>query len=194
MYSPIDKRFIFIGGLHRSGTSLLHEIIRSHPEVSGFTNTGVFEDEGQHLQTVFKPAKYFGKPGKFVFNKMAYMDDSHPLANSQTAQELFSQWSRYWDTTCNYLVEKSPPNIIRTRFLQTLFPSACFIIVLRHPVAVAYATKKWSGPSSINSLIKHTLLGYEIFMQDMPHLHCVYVLRYEDFVAEPQRFINDITM
>ena len=34
------------------------------------------------------------------------------------------------------LVEKSPPNLVRTRFLQALFPDARQIVVTRHPIAV----------------------------------------------------------
>ena len=35
------------------------------------------------------------------------------------------------------LVEKSPPNIVRMRYLQALFPRASFVMILRHPVVVA---------------------------------------------------------
>ena len=58
-----DKTLIFVAGLHRSRTSLLHKVISSHPEVSGFSQTGVPEDEGQHLQSVYKSAKSFGGAG-----------------------------------------------------------------------------------------------------------------------------------
>ena len=58
-----DKTFISIAGLHRPGTFLLHKIISSHPEVSGFSLIGVPEDEGQHLQSVYKSAKTFGGAG-----------------------------------------------------------------------------------------------------------------------------------
>jgi hypothetical protein len=186
-----DKVFIFLAGLHRSGTSLLHEIVREHPGISGFSGTGVPEDEGQHLQSVYKPAIAFGGPGKFVFDRNSYMDESHPLANQQSANEIFMQWSKYFDLSCNYLVEKSPPNIIRTRFLQKLFPNSKFIVILRHPLAVSYATKKWSN-TSIASLLDHSLLAYEIFLKDMEALRSIYVLRYEEFVLEPQNVINKI--
>ena len=55
-----DKKFVFICGLHKSGTSLLFRILRDHPDMSGFTNTGVPKDEGQHLQSVYPPAWRFG--------------------------------------------------------------------------------------------------------------------------------------
>ena len=54
-----DKSFIFLAGHHRSGTSLLHEIIKEHPLISGFSNTGVPEDEGMFLQNVYEPAKTY---------------------------------------------------------------------------------------------------------------------------------------
>ncbi|MEI2612689.1 MAG: hypothetical protein V9G20_28950 [Candidatus Promineifilaceae bacterium] len=61
-----NHQFIFIGGLHRSGTSILFKTLRDHPQISGFYNTQVPEDEGQHLQTVIPPAKAFGGPGCLV--------------------------------------------------------------------------------------------------------------------------------
>lgn len=187
-----DREFIFIAGLHRSGTSLLHQIIRSHPDVSGFSGTGAPEDEGQLLQSVYEPAKTFGGPGRFAFDKRSYMDESHPLATAETADALFAQWSGYWDTSRRYLAEKSPPNIVRTRFLQKLFPNSKFIVILRHPLAVAYATKKWRKRMPVKSLIEHTLLAYETFQRDMSALRSAYVLKYEDLVADPQRSVDNI--
>jgi len=148
-----DKTFVFIGGLHRSGTSLIHEILRAHPDISGFYKTGVAEDEGQHLQTVYPTARFFGGPGRFGFDERSYMDENHPLGLAENAQKLFEQWSQYWNVQQAFLLEKSPPNLVRTRFLQKLFPNSVFLIIFRHPVAVAYATKKWAR-TSIKSLLR----------------------------------------
>lgn len=187
----IDKKFIFLAGHHRSGTSLLHEIIREHRSVSGFSNTGVSEDEGQHLQSVFKPANAFGGPGKYIFHPKSYMNENHALATCRSAEAIMQQWGKYYDQTCEYFIEKSPPNLIRTRFLQKLFPNSQFIVILRHPLVVSYATQKWSR-TSIRSLLEHTLRGYEIFKKDMEYLSHVYVLRYEEFVANPQGEMDKI--
>jgi Sulfotransferase family len=187
----MQPHFIFIAGLHRSGTSLLHELFRSHPSISGFRNTGVPEDEGQHLQTVFPPAKHFGGPGRFGFNPESFMDEHHPLATQDNAKRLFLEWSRYWDLSKPYLIEKSPPNIVRTRFLQCLFPNCNFIVILRHPIAVAYATQRWV-PTSIPSLLEHTLLCYERFQAEMPFLQRLYVLRYEEFVVAPSAYLMEL--
>ncbi|MDE2149058.1 MAG: sulfotransferase [Gammaproteobacteria bacterium] len=184
-------RHIFIAGLHRSGTSLLHQIMRAHPLVSGFSDTGAPEDEGQHLQTVYKTDEKLGGPGRFARKRRAYMNEGHPLARSETASRLMAEWGRHWDLRCPYLIEKSPTNLIRMRFLQKLFPGARFVVILRHPLAVAYATRKWSR-ASLKSLLHHTLHAYELAMIDLPHLRHACVLRYEELVAHPQHAIDRI--
>ncbi|KPQ33221.1 MAG: Sulfotransferase family [Phormidesmis priestleyi Ana] len=184
-----SKKIIFVGGLHRSGTSLLHQILRSHPDVSGFHNTGVPEDEGQHLQSVYLPAAAFGGPGRFGFRKDALMDENHPLATTKNADKLWQEWSQYWNLDKPFLVEKSPPNLLRTRFLNQLFPECKIVIVLRHPIAVAYATKKWCK-SPIPLLIEHNLRCYEQFFTDSHSLSNIYLLRYEEFVAEPKKHVS----
>ena len=186
-------KFIFIGGLHRSGTSLIHELLSSHPEISGFSKTCVPENEGQHLQTVFKPAIAYGGPGHFCLNKDAYMDETHPLVSILSADKIFSEWEKHWNTNKTYLIEKSPPNIIRTRFLQSLFPESFFIIILRHPIAIAYATKKWTSKTSISNLIHNALTCYEKFYEDAAYLNNVHIIHYEQFVTDPQKQLDEIT-
>lgn len=187
----INKNFIFLAGHHRSGTSLLHTLIREHPMISGFDKTGVPEDEGQHLQSVYDAANKLGGPGKYIFNENSYMDENHILATEKSARTIMEQWESHYDTNLPYLLEKSPPNLIRTRFLQKIFPNSKFIVTLRHPLAVGYATQKWSK-TSIKSLIEHTLRGYEIFYRDQPFLKASYVMRYEDFVQSPQKELEKI--
>lgn len=165
--------------------------MREHPQISGFTQTGVPKDEGQHLQSVYEPARTFGGPGKYIYDQRSYMNEHHDFATEKSAKKIFEQWGVYFDVGKNFLIEKSPPNLIRTRFLQALFPRSKFIVILRHPLAVAYATQKWSK-TSIKSLVQHTLMGYEIFQGDLPYLSEAYVIRYEDFVRGAQAEIDKV--
>ena len=105
------------------------------------------------------------------------MNESHPFATDESGKKLFQQWSKYYDLSCKYLIEKSPPNFIRTRYLQKIFSDSKFVVILRHPIAISYATRKFCD-SPIQSLLKH--------------LNSVYVLRYEDLVSEPQKTVNTI--
>ncbi len=184
-------KFIFISGLHRSGTSLLSQSLRTHPKVSGFQNTGVPEEEGQFLQSVYLPGSSHGGPGRFGFDPQAYLDETSPLVSPSNAERLFNQWGKFWDLSKPFLLEKSPPNLLRNLFLQALYPDSYFIALIRHPVAVSYATQKWSH-TTLDSLIRHWLRCHEHFWDDRPHLKNLLVLKYERFVAEPQKTLDRI--
>jgi hypothetical protein len=102
-----------------------------------------------------------------------------------------AEWKRHWDLENTVLLEKSPPNLIRTRFLQELFPNSYFVIVIRHPIAVSYATQKWSY-TSLAELIEHWLVCHEKFEQDRQHIRRLLMLKYEDFVEKPQAVLEMI--
>lgn len=176
-----EHKFIFLCGLHRSGTTPLFRILRGHPEISGFHDTGVPEDEGQHLQTVFPAARSFGGPGRFGFVPEAHLTEESAEVTTSNRQKLFEEWSRHWDLSKGCLLEKSPPNLIRTRFLQALFPNSYFIVLLRHPIAACLATRKWAD-GSLESLMEHWLHCHKLFKMDSAHLKHVHVLRYEDLI------------
>ncbi|MCP5108396.1 MAG: sulfotransferase, partial [bacterium] len=185
------KKFVFIAGLHRSGTTVLADCLDENPLVSGFADTGVPKDEGQFLQSVFPPAREYGGPGKFGFRKEMHLTEKNPLVNEKNGEKILNQWSRYWDMSKPYLLEKSPPNLLKTRFLQALFPGAYFIVITRHPVATSYATRKWSK-TTIDSLLEHWITCHNIFERDKVHLKHLYVLKYEDFVNDPDAFLKEI--
>lgn len=186
-----NKKFIFVCGLHRSGTSLLHKILAEHPDISGFSNTDVPEDEGQHLQSVFPAANKFGGPGKFCFDKNSFMDESHPLATEENAQKLLKEWSEYWDMEKEYLIEKSPPNIIRSKFFQKLYPNSYFIFITRHPIAVSMATQKWSHTSAVN-LYKHWNIAHKAMLDDVKSLDKYIIIKYEDLVSNPDNIVGKL--
>jgi sulfotransferase family protein len=180
----VEHRHVFVTGLHRSGTSLLAGLIARHPEVSAFSDTGVPEDEGQLLQTVYPRGKDHGGPGRFGFADEQHITEDSPLATASSRRALWEQWSPHWDLDRPVLLEKSPPHLTKTRFLQALFPGARFVVVTRHPIAVACATQKWSATRP-DQLIRHWVRCHETFASDRPHLEHVHVLRYEDLVAHP---------
>ncbi|MCB0019403.1 MAG: sulfotransferase [Anaerolineales bacterium] len=182
---PLSQhKHVFVAGLHRSGTSLLAELLGSLPEVSGFVNTDAPHNEGQFLQTVFTPARDYGGPGKFGFSTEMHLTEVSPLFNEENRQRLIKEWYQYWDLSKTCLLEKSPPNLLKMRFLQAIFPNSYFIVIMRHPVANAYATSKWSG-TKFRQLVKHWLVCHDIYRSDKPHLGKVYELKYERFVQEP---------
>ena len=176
---------VFIGGLHRSGTSPLHRMLASHPAASGFSNTGVPEDEGQHLQSLVPPARAHGGPGAFGRHPAAHLTESDERCTPEGAAQVLEEWSPYWDPSAQVKVEKSPPNIIRFRFLQGLFPGALAVAVIRHPLAVALATSKWTRGTSLSALVEHWCLVHERFAEDVPVIHPLLIIHYEHLIEDP---------
>jgi Sulfotransferase family len=179
-----DLPVLFVCGLHRSGTSLVHRCLARHPQVSGFCDTGVPEDEGQHLQTVFPPAYAHGGPGRFGFDPRSHLTERSTLVTDAHRARLLAEWGSHWRPGAGLYVEKSPPNLVRTRFLQAMFPRASFLVVVRHPAAVAGATQKWSRTPS-TSLVHHWVVCHATLRADAPLVERVRVIRYEELVSDP---------
>ena len=186
----MEHHFVFLAGLHRSGTTLLARLLAAHPDVSGFSDTGVPADEGQHLQTVYPAAKVWGGPGRFGFAPEAHFTEEQ--ASEEKARQLFEEWSPHWDLARPVLLEKSPPNLLKTRFVQALFPRSAFVVVRRHPIPVSLATAKFRQTRRFGRLLKHWIRCHEIFEGDKPHLERVHVVRYEDLVREPEPVLRGV--
>ena len=186
-----DNQFLFIAGLHRSGTSILHRLLREHPSTSGFEDTGVGGDEGQHLQTIFPPALKYGGPGRFAFDLHSHLTESSEIIMPENRDKLLCEWGAYYDLSKKVLLEKSPPNLVSSRFLQALFPHTRFVFIVRHPIAVALATKKWTN-ATIVELLLHWHVAYSVMLMDLPYIKDYIIIRYEDFVETPQVYLDRI--
>src|SRR5436190_6255614 len=186
-------KYVFVCGLQRSGTSMLGRNIARLENCTGFRNTGVLQDEGQYLQEVYPTDRDHGGTGRYGFNPRAHLTEASPLLTDQNIAKLRSSWHAHWDTDKTICVEKTPGNLIMTRFLQAAFPDAYFIVVRRHPVAVSMATQRWKvSLSSLYRLFEHWLRCYAIFEEDKKYLKRVYELKYEDYIDDPARYHQEI--
>lgn len=178
-------RLVFVGGLHRSGTTPLTRMLADHPQIAGLNSTGVEEDEGQHLQSVYPIARTYGGAGRFALDPRAHLTESCSARTPSADSDLLRAWAPYWDLSKDFLVEKSPPNVVMGRFLQDVFPGSCLIVVIRNPVIVALSTKKWARWTSLSELVRHWFTAHRTLREDAAHLDRLHVLRYEDLVDQP---------
>ena len=190
------KKFVLVCGLHRSGTSILFQSLKDHPQISGFENTGTVEDEGQHLQSAMPSDNGFLGTGRFAFCKDFHWTEDSPMISMRVRDKLLTEWGPLWDLNKEVLLEKSPPNIIHTRFLQALFPNSYFITIKRDPIATVLATRSFIGKKRLRynmfHMVKHWCVAHDIYDNDKKLLKNMYELRYEDFVQEPDRYFKEI--
>jgi hypothetical protein len=187
------RRYVFICGLHRSGTSVLGRNIARMENCTGFKDTGVIEDEGQFLQDVYPTAMTYGGAGRFGFDSRAHLTETSVLFTPANAARLRTSWHAYWDNSKTIFVEKTPGNLLKTRFLQAVFPDSYFIVIRRHPVAVSMANQRWKvSLAPLHSLFDHWLHCHALFDEDKKYLKHVYELSYEDYVRDSDKYHEEI--
>jgi hypothetical protein len=186
-------KYVFVCGLPRSGTSVLGRNVGRLENCTGFGNTGVLEDEGQFLQDVYPIASKHGGDGRFGFDPRMHLTETSDLLTPENVAKLRTSWHPYWDNTKAIFVEKTPGNLLMTRFLQAAFPNSYFVVIRRHPVPVGLATQKWKvNVTSLYNLFEHWLHCHALFEQDKRYLKHVYELSYEDYVENPDKYHQEI--
>src|SRR2546430_8559633 len=187
-------KYVFVCGLHRSGTSVLGRNVGRLEDCTGFKNTPFYIgttipiDEGEHLQDVYPLDLECGGPGRFGFDPRAHRTEHSELLTPENVARLRASWHRYWDKSKMICVEKTPGNVLMTRFLQAAFPNSYFIVIRRHPVSVSIAGQRWtSNLTSLNRMFQHWLHCYRLFEDDKKYLKHVYELTYEDYIENPDK-------
>ncbi|MCO4773813.1 MAG: sulfotransferase [Deltaproteobacteria bacterium] len=184
----MNPRYVFVGGLHRSGTSLVARWLGSHPEATSFEETGVWEDEGQHVQDVLLPARLLGGPGLFAHHPAARGARVTASRAEFLRARLLASWEPLWDRSAPVRIAKSPPNLLRGPLLQQLFPGAALVVVRRHPIAVALATRRMSRRLRNLDLvegIEHWLVAHEWLEKQCSELETFVGLDLAEIIARP---------
>jgi hypothetical protein len=177
---PRPDKWVFIVGCYNSGTTLLHKLLAAHPDIGSMANEGQFYTDQLVLpRSVGLYRLWAIKPEQF------YLDE-----NSQTdinVNSLKRQWgAQFNDPTRLVLLEKSPTNAARTRWLQKQFENAHFIGIVRNGYAVAEGIHR-KGHHPLDVAAKQWACSNEIMLRDFELLNNQLLIRYEDLVTSPNQ-------
>lgn len=181
-------RYLFIGGLHRSGTSLLTRLIAAHPEVASISGAPVPENEGCYLQGAIPHTARDGAPMQFATDPRQHLVEGCRYDSLETRERMEADWGPWFAPSKPWRIEKAPVNLTRMRLYQQLFPLSQFVVILRHPEAVAQAVGKWL-PDPPYTLHRHWIDAHRQLLTDLPYLHAICVIRYEDLCRDPASVI-----
>ncbi|GGE38913.1 hypothetical protein GCM10011360_28320 [Primorskyibacter flagellatus] len=184
-------RYLFIGGLHRSGTSLLARLVARHPDISAITGSPAPENEGCFLQGAIPHTAVHGRPMHFATDPDQHHVEGSRYDSLDVRARIEADWNAWFDPSRPWRLEKSPVNLTRMRLYQQLFPMAQFVVIVRHPEMVAAAVAKWVEATPA-ALVDHWLAAHRRVLDDLPYLHAVCVIRYEDLCRDPSRTVAGI--
>ncbi len=178
-----DNRPILVLGLPRSGTTLVEQILASHPEVFGAGELVDFPDAQKTIAaTLVKP-----KTGPdFVFDLTA--------GNAEEIAFEYQRLLRTRDENSPRITDKLPFNFRQLGLFHLLFPKAKIVHCRRDPrdVAISCYFLKFTKPISFAYDLNDFATYYEQYLRLMEHWKslfpdAIYDIRYEELVENKEQ-------
>lgn len=154
--------FLFVLCPPYSGSTLLWKLLATSVNVSALPREGQFLPEVESLMRA--------KP----------WNASHALP----WPEIRKVWESYWDMSKPVLLEKSPPNIIRTGEILANFQPVKFIVMVRNPYAQSEGLMRRNN-WNINRAARFSMMCLQKQLTNTRELDHTLVLTYESLVQDP---------
>jgi hypothetical protein len=145
--------WLFLLGCNNSGTTLLVETLQSHPLIRQLPK------EGQRLTSAVPNSAPLGI-GR-VFTQRLDLFRQVETGDGACVPRLRYDWAYYSDPRPGIRLEKSPPNTLRSRWIQRYFAPARFLVLVRNPYAVCEGIARRRG-HSIEEAAVHWRTVHEI--------------------------------
>lgn len=174
---------IFIVGMPRSGSTLVEQILASHPMVEGT----------MELPEMLDLARTLGS-GSSYLDAVARLA---PASRRKLGEDYVDRTRRYRRSERPRFIDKMPNNWMHIPLIQLILPQARIIDVRRHPLACGFSNYKQhflgGHPFSYDLRdIGRTYVDYLSFMRHVDEIlpGKVHHLVYEDLIAAPETEIR----
>ena len=164
--------WVFILGLHGSGTTLLKSILEQHPNIRSMPR------EGQHYTDAVPQVVPYGFVRKFTARldlfRLTEVDSAMAALRAQF------DWSFVYPREKGIKLEKSSTNLIRARWLQAHFRPSRFITIFRDPYSVCASTRRRYPKFAIEDIARQWKVAHDILLEDLQYLDSNLIVYYED--------------
>lgn len=179
-----SERPVFIVGMPRSGTSLVEEILASHPAVFGAG------------ELPFLPRLTLSAP--LAPNYPDRADDLSPEALAAAARQYLAQLDRL-DTVAMRVSDKMPSNFLHLGLIRQMFPRARIIHIMRDAMdtCLSCLCQNFGERLTYTTNFEDLAVFYGEYLRMMAHWRTVMPepvleLRYEDLIADSEHWIRRI--
>ncbi|MFW5927965.1 MAG: sulfotransferase family protein [Thermoplasmatota archaeon] len=182
---PKPEKWCFIVGCTNSGNTLFQELLSHHPDI------GTMPGEGEFYTDQFKRARDLNLGRGYALDKdKFYLDEKS--GKEIDLEKLKRQWgAKFDDPSKPVLLEKTPANTVRVRWLQEHFKDPHFIGIVRNGYAVAEGIRRKRGfPLDIAS--KQWLKSNRILLEDFKRLNKTMIIKYENLAENTKETLIDV--
>ena len=165
---PSTKKFIFIVGMPRSGTTLIEQIISAHKDVYGAGELKFLSDSINKNLLI---------DNKFINEKI----EKVPIQNLKIVQDDYLKGVSTFNYKEKFLVDKAPLNFRWIGFIKVLFPDSKIIHCIRNPMDICY--------SNFKNSFSHTSLSFSYNQESLGNFFNLYKSLMEYWY---DKFKNDI--
>lgn len=188
--AAIDLTPIFIVGMPRSGTSLVEQILASHPQVCG---------GGELAAAQLCEERYLSEHGRRGLSwppRPAAADEARLLMEMRERylEHLFES-----DLDGDYVTDKLPGNFMSLGFIRMMFPNAVIVHCSRDPVATGSSlfAANLGGHSPAYTSLENIAHAYGLYRRLISHWRKVLQpamveVRYEALVSDPDAGIQQL--
>lgn len=196
-HARLTERPVFIVGMPRTGTTLVEQILGSHPSIFG---AGELPD----LPRIINDWRQ-GRLGYSVPNCVNLKRTFPGQLPDATSEELDAMADRYIsalnskDTGSARIIDKNPFNFLNIGLIKVLFPNAHIIHCHRNPLDVGFSCYselfelKQDFTTDLGN-IGHYYTQYHTLIQHFKTLNelSIFDVRYEDVVADTEKSVREI--
>lgn len=173
---PHPQKWAFIAGATNSGTTLLKHVLSQNPSIATMNR------EGQHYTDQFDAGK-FRRLWAMRPEETWLTEESEPGVDVERVKR---QWGpKFNDKRRPVYLEKSPPNALRTRWLQRHFENAHFIGIVRNGYVVAEGIHRKAG-HPLDVAAQQWAQANRIMLDDFERLRHKLIVPYEDLTDRPE--------